>query len=75
LHYHLSVQKFGYDDSTLAAPDAIEGLAQNWDRWRVKVIEKNRHTEEQLKRLEENLSNIGYDLGFDLVPVKRSDST
>ena len=67
--------EFGYDDSNLAAADAIEGVTLNWDRWRLKVIENNKHTKEQFKRLETNLSNIGYHLGFDLIPVKKSDST
>lgn len=62
--------EFGFDDSSLASKEASEGIAPNWDRWRLKVIEKNRHSKSSPHKLEQNLKVIGYKLAFDLIPVK-----
>lgn len=67
--------EFGFDDSNLASSEALEGVVANWDRWRIKVVQRNKMSTESLARLEENLTNIGYRLAFDLMPVKNSDST
>ncbi|MDH5232760.1 MAG: hypothetical protein OEZ58_03330 [Gammaproteobacteria bacterium] len=67
--------EFGYDDSPLASGEAVEGIENNWDRWRLKVIEKNSHTKSDLENLENNLKNLGIELAFDLIPVKRNENT
>ena len=67
--------EFGYDDSNLASKEALEGIVSNWDRWRLKVIEKNKHSKMSFQRLEENLKAIGYKLAFDLIPVKINGNT
>ena len=67
--------EFGFDDSNLASKDAVKGIVKNWDRWRVKVVEKNKLSKTDLKRLELNLSKIGYKLAFDLIPVKSTGGT
>ncbi|RDX38223.1 hypothetical protein DZA50_00775 [Kangiella sp. HD9-110m-PIT-SAG07] len=46
--------EFGFDDSALASKDAIEGIASNWDRWRLKVVEMKKHSRESLLQLETN---------------------
>ena len=60
--------EFGFDDSNLATTEAEHGIKRNWERWRLKVIEKNKHSKKQLELLEANLANIGYRLAFDLLP-------
>lgn len=63
--------EFGFDDSSLATKEASEGIVLNWDRWRLKVIEKNKHSKSSFQKLEQNLKAIGYQLAFDLIPVKK----
>ena len=65
--------EFGFDDSHLACAEAAEGVTLNWDRWRLKTIEKNKHSKSSLQRLERNLHEIGYKLAFDLLPIKFDD--
>ncbi len=67
--------EFGYDDSNLASKEAVESIVPNWDRWRLKVIEKNKFSKSKLQKLEYNLKNIGYKLAFDLIPVKIDGNT
>ena len=67
--------QFGFDDSKQASNEALDGIAANWDRWRLKVIDKNKHTKQSLEHLEANLENIGYRLAFDLIPVKIDGNT
>ncbi len=67
--------EFGFDDSHLASKEAQEEVVANWDRWRLKVIDKNKHTKHDLERLEHNLKQIGYELAFDLIPVKINGNT
>jgi len=62
--------EFGFDDSHLACHEAKEGVSENWDRWRIKVIENNKHTKEALTMLQVNLASIGITLRFDLLPMK-----
>lgn len=67
--------EFGFDDSNMASADAIEGIVANWDRWRLKIVEKNKHSKERLNLLTVNLESIGFRLAFDLVPVKFKDDS
>lgn len=67
--------EFGFDDSTLASKEASDGIVSNWDRWRLKVIDANKHSKSSLQELEQNLNNIGYKLAFDLIPVKVNGHT
>ena len=67
--------EYGFDDSHLASNEALEEVVANWDRWRLKVIDKNKHTKQSLEHLEHNLKQIGYKLAFDLIPVKINDNT
>lgn len=67
--------EFGFDDSNLTSKEASDGITPNWDRWRLKVIEKNKHTQLGLQALEYNLKQIGYELVFDLIPVKIDGNT
>jgi hypothetical protein len=67
--------EFGFDDSPLASKEAVEGIVNNWDRWRLKVIEKCSHSKQDLEKLENNLDNLGIYLAFDLIPVKRNENT
>lgn len=67
--------EFGFDDSALASKDALEGIVPNWDRWRLKVIERKKHSKESLFQLETNLKAIGFKLAFDLIPVRDDENT
>lgn len=67
--------EFGFDDSPLASEAAVEGVVANWDRWRLKIIEKHAHSKTGLEQLEKKLNNLNIDLAFDLRPVKRNKST
>lgn len=67
--------EFGFDDSTLASKEALEGVVPNWDRWRLKVIDKNKNSKPRFQMLEQNLKAIGYRLAFDLIPVKIDGNT
>ena len=67
--------EFGFDDSSLASKEALEGIVQNWDRWRLKVINQRKDNKESLIALEHNLKQIGYQLAFDLIPVKLNGIT
>ena len=67
--------EFGYDDSPLATKAAVKGIKANWDRWRLKVIEQNSQSKSDLEELENNLSNLGISLAFDLIPVKEHENT
>ncbi|MBC2600634.1 hypothetical protein [Puniceicoccus vermicola] len=62
--------EFGFDDSPLASKEAVNGIKENWKRWRVKVIEEAATNRESLKQLEANLRNINIRLAFDLIPVE-----
>lgn len=66
--------EFGFDDSPLASEEASEGVVPNWDRWRLKVIERSARTKEGFLKLQTSLNEIGYKLAFDLVPVKHDES-
>ena len=61
--------EFGYDDSQLATRDAVVGIAANWKRYRAHVIAKAAESPNELRKLEENLRNIGRRLVFDLIDV------
>ena len=67
--------EFGFDDSALASDEALEGVVPNWDRWRLKVIERNKHSKASLMKLETNLKTIGVRLAFDLIPVGDDENT
>jgi hypothetical protein len=67
--------EFGYDDTPLASKHAVEGIIANWDRWRLKVIEKSATSKVKLETLEKNLNNLGIKLAFDLIPVKENKNT
>ena len=67
--------EYGFDDSNMASEEALEEIIPNWDRWRLKVIDRNKHTKQDLERLENNLKQIGYRLAFDLIPVKINENT
>ena len=67
--------EFGFDDSSLASKEASEGIVSNWNRWRLKVIEKNKYSKSNFEVLEKNLKTIGYKLAFDLVPVEIDGNT
>ena len=67
--------EFGFDDSALASTEALEGVVSNWDRWRLKVIERNKHSKDSLLKLEANLREIGFKLVFDLMPVRDDENT
>lgn len=67
--------EFGFDDSPLASSDAVSGMVNNWDRYRLIAIEKASQSKETLLTLESNLLNIGYKLAFDLLPVKINENT
>ena len=62
--------EFGFDDSPLASKEAVNGIKENWQRWRTKVIEKAASNRAELKKLEVNLKNINLRLAFDLIPVE-----
>lgn len=67
--------QFGFNDSSAASGEAVDGVASSWDKWRLNVIEKNKHSKLSYEKLERNLKNIGYALAFDLIPVKIDDHT
>ncbi len=67
--------EYGFDDTPSASPQAIEGIENNWDRWRTKVIKKSSYLESTLTKCENNLKNIGITLAFDLIPVKSGKNT
>ncbi len=67
--------EFGFDDSNAATRDAVEGIVNNWNRWRIDVIQSRRTNKAALKELEANLEKIGYKLAFDLIPVPIDDNT
>lgn len=62
--------EFGFDDNPAASAQAVEGIVQNWERWRLKVIKKSSYLKSTLIKCENNLENIGIKLGYDLIPVK-----
>jgi hypothetical protein len=67
--------EFGFDDSPLASSDAVAGVVNNWDRYRLIAIDKASQSKETLIILESNLLNIGYKLAFDLLPIKINENT
>ncbi len=67
--------EYGYDDTPLASSNAVEGIENNWDMWRIKVIKKASYSKSTLTKCETNLKNIGITLAFDLIPVKSSNNT
>lgn len=62
--------EFGYDDSPLASPDAIDGIQNNWKKWRRKIIDASIKDKETFKQLEAQLKNIKVRLAFDLIDVQ-----
>ncbi len=67
--------EFGYDDTPSASSRAIEGIENNWDIWRKKVIKKSSYLKSTLSQCEDNLKNLGISLAFDLTPVKNGKNT
>jgi len=67
--------EYGFDDSSFASNEAIEGIENNWDRWREKLIKKSSYLESTLTKCQDNLTNIGISLAFDLIPTKNGKNT
>ncbi|MCX6952662.1 MAG: hypothetical protein NTV51_10935 [Verrucomicrobia bacterium] len=62
--------EFGFDDTPLASPEAVDGVRANWKRWRRKVIDAASTSSASLDRLERQLKNIGIRLAVDLIDVE-----
>jgi hypothetical protein len=67
--------EFGFDDTVSASSRAVEGLENNWELWRKKVIKKSSYSKLTLNKCESNLKNIGISLAFDLMPIKNIKNT
>lgn len=61
--------EFGFDDSPDASPEAVEGIQNNWKRWRRILINQAATNKSSLDKLENQLKNIKIRLAFDLIDV------
>ncbi len=56
--------EFGFDDEPAASPQAVEGVLNNWVRWREMLFRKHSHQPVKLKQLKSQLSKIGCEIQF-----------
>jgi hypothetical protein len=64
--------EYGYDDSPLATKTAVQGIEANWDRWRLGLINEAKLSKNDLEALIQSLRNIGIELAYDLIPIKKT---
>jgi hypothetical protein len=64
--------EFGFDDSPHASPEAVDGIQENWKRWRITLVEAASKSSDELNALEATLANIDIVLAFDLIPVEKT---
>jgi hypothetical protein len=50
--------EFGYDDSPTATKSAVDGIRNNWIRWRNALIAESATSMEALRDLDQQLGNI-----------------
>ena len=65
--------EFGYDDSPFVTRGAVEGIKENWTRWRKKLIHEASADSKRLSALEAQLKNINIKLTFDLIDVEEEN--
>ena len=63
--------QYGFDDSPLATATAVDGLKNNWDLWRLELIDDYKSDTDGLQEFIDDLNNIDIDLAYDLIPVQR----
>lgn len=51
--------EYGFDDEPSASGQAVAGIENNWSRWRAKLLESGKNSEQFKVTLAENLKNIG----------------
>ena len=51
--------EFGFDDDPGASKDAVNGVVNNWGRWRSKITGSIPKGSSKYEKLKANLSNIG----------------
>ena len=51
--------EFGFDDDPRASAQAVEGISENWSRWRAMLLRKLCHQPEELNQLRAQLARIG----------------
>jgi len=54
--------EFGFDDELAASRQAVEGVANNWDRWRSMLFRKYSHQPEKINQLKSQLVKVGCDV-------------
>ena len=54
--------EFGFDDDPGASKEAVDGVVNNWARWRTKIIEATPMSSIRYDRLRTNLRNIGVEI-------------
>lgn len=56
--------EFGFDDDPSASAQAVEGINENWSRWRGMLLRKHTHQPEKLNQLKSQLAKIGCEVQF-----------
>lgn len=56
--------EFGFDDDPGASAQAVEGISENWSRWREMLFRKHSHQPEKLNQLKSQLAKIGCEVQF-----------
>jgi hypothetical protein len=54
--------EFGFDDDPGASEEAVEGVVNNWERWRRKITASLLPTSNKYEQVKANLKNIGVEL-------------
>ena len=54
--------EFGFDDDPGASKDSVDGVVNNWERWRSKIIQVTEISSIGNDQLRANLRNIGVEI-------------
>jgi hypothetical protein len=56
--------EFGFDDEPAASAQAVDGVRNNWIRWREMLFRKHSHQPEKINQLKSQLAKIDLDAQF-----------
>ena len=54
--------EYGFDDDPMASGNAVEGVKNNWDLWRNKLLSSLSNKSEEYQKIKSDLKKIGIEI-------------